>query len=98
MENASHIIATLVLTSCLKKYNPVLLTILLALILSYISYTEQVNFPIYTLFIFGIVIYVIDTFVANIGDENKNIWKVPFWGILIYYVFYVKDYWIIKKN
>ena len=98
MENASHIIATLVLTLCLKKYNPVLLTMLLTLILAYISYTEQENFPIYTLLIFGIVIYVIDILVANTGDGNKNIWKVPFWGILTYYVFYAKDNLIIKKN
>lgn len=98
METVSHIIATLLLTSCLKKYNPVLLAILLTLIMGYISYSEQATFPIYTLFLFGIVIYIIDTFVANTGEENKNIWRVPFWGILVYYIFYAKDNWIIMAK
>jgi len=86
-----------VFTACLKKYNPVLLTILLCLILGYVSYNEQSNFPIYTLLIFGIMIYVIDAIVVNTGGENISIWKVPFWGVLVYYIFYIKDNWISKK-
>lgn len=95
MENATHIIATLILTSCLKKYNPVLLAILLTLILGYISYNEQSKLPIYVLFVFGIIIYIINITTANIcTEENNNIWKIPFWGILTYYIFYIKDNWI----
>jgi hypothetical protein len=95
----SHIIAALLITFCLKKYNSVLLTILLSLILAYMSYEAKDKFPIYTLIVFGVLVYVINMIVVDEYSENellstkiqKSLWKIPFWGIISYYVMYGRD-------
>lgn len=99
----SHLVISLILTFCLKKRNPILLAVLLSLILGYVSYETMEKMPVYTLIIFGILIYVINIVIIdeyqendNIGSKiSKNIWKIPFWGIMVHYVIYGYD--IIKK-
>lgn len=93
----SHIAFASILVICLKNTNTPLLAVLLSLTLGYISYDEQHNMPIYTLFLVGSLLYFFDLFI--IGKQSKDfektsilntlkrtIWKLPYYGILSYYV------------
>ena len=102
----SHIVIASILTLCLKNNKPVLLFTILSLILGFVSYTEQNKMPIYLLILCGFVIYALDTYIINkppSNDKNKvkelldTIWKVPYWGILSYYVMLVGIVYKIKE-
>lgn len=102
----SHIVTASILTLCLKNNKPILLFTILSLILGFVSYTEQNKMPIYLLILCGFVIYALDTYIINkppSNDKNKvkglldTIWKVPYWGILSYYVMLVGIVYKIKE-
>jgi len=90
----SHFIIATIFVVCLKKFNPILLLVLLTLMLIYLCYTEQTNIPIYMLPLFGLILYVADSTIMatnndilSISQKIKNtLWKLPYYGILIYYV------------
>lgn len=91
----SHFISSTICVICLKKFNPILLFVLLALQLWYICKyeNESIRMPAYLLLICGIVFYFIEEFVVNSNkniDELKfnflTIWKIPYYCILLYYV------------
>ena len=93
----SHLAFASILVVCLKNISPVLLAVMLFIMLGYISYDEQYIMPIYTLSLVGTVIYFFDLFVVG---EPKNtikqssiiftlkttLWKLPYYGIISYYV------------
>ena len=93
--NLSHFVVATLLVICLKRFNPILLLILLSLILSYICYSEQANIPIYILPVLGILLYILDLIVIsnNMNDVDTtwcqiiktSLWKLPYLGILSYY-------------
>ncbi len=93
----SHIVFASILVVCLKNTNTTLLTIILSIILGYISYDEQHNIPVYTLFSVGCLMYFFDLFIMSKSSEEfgrvsllrtlkTTIWKLPYYGILSYYV------------
>jgi hypothetical protein len=85
----SHLIVETLLVICLKKFNSILLAVLLSLILSYICYIEQTNIPIYMLPTFAIILYILDSTIMrsdkDVGCSN-TFWKLPYFGILVYYI------------
>ncbi len=85
----SHLIVATLLVICLKKFNSILLAVLLSLILSYICYIEQTNIPIYMLPTFAIILYILDSTIMrsdkDVGCSN-TFWKLPYFGILVYYI------------
>jgi hypothetical protein len=91
--NYSHLISSTIGVFCLKKYNPILLLVLLLAQLGYITSVEAENmgFPRSLLFICGVVLYVISEYIMS---ENKleinyqTLWKIPYFGIITYYIFY----------
>lgn len=93
----SHICFATIIVMFLKKYQPIVLAIILAGMLGFISYTEQTTFPIYVLPSMGVAMYLFDFFIiSSYSEENinkttldvlkKTIWKIPYYGIIIYYV------------
>lgn len=92
----SHMIFSVTSVFFLKKYDPILLSIILSIILSFISYTEKKIIPMPLLFLMGFTLYFMDIFIVdfnnfdNVDDKlksiKKTIWKIPFYGILIYYI------------
>lgn len=68
----SHIAFATILVICLKNINTSLLTVLLSIILGYISYHQQNSIPIYTLFFMGLVIYLFDLFVISNSNNSNN--------------------------
>ncbi len=87
----SHFVIATILILCLKKYNPILLFVLLASMLSYICYSEQLY---YMLPLLGFLLYIIDYTVMETNfNENSTfcqriqntLWKVPYYSILLYY-------------
>lgn len=102
----SHIVFATILVICLKNINPILLFLLLFGILSYISYEEQQFIPFYTLFIIGAVVYLIDLFITKqrafseisiykhsvINTLKNTLWKLPYYGILSYYLLLYVNY------
>lgn len=104
----SHLAFASVLVVCLKNTGPVFLAIVLSAMLGYISYDEQNIMPIYTLPAIGTVMYLFDLFIVG---EPKNVikktniiftfkttlWKLPYYGIMSYYVIlYATN--TLKKN
>lgn len=67
----SHLIFSVILVICIKKYSKLLLTFLLSLILIFISYSEKDVIPSYVLILIGTLIYLIDKFIINKNDVNK---------------------------
>lgn len=88
----SHIAFASILVVCLKNTNTTLLTIILSMMLGYISYEEQHNIPIHTLFSIGCLVYFFDLFIMSdrmtsiLNVLKTTIWKLPYYGILSYYV------------
>lgn len=101
----SHICFAIISAIFLKQYNPMLLFGVLSIILSFVSYNEKENIPIYFLFVVGLLMYLIEFIinintVVNIDTEKNNgiiknnfadtlkktMWKIPFYGILGYYI------------
>lgn len=93
----SHIAFASILVVCLKKINPLLLAVLLFAMLGYISYDEQRTMPIYTLVAVGTAMYCVDLFIVGDPKESlkkkstlrtlkDSIWKLPYYGIISYYV------------
>lgn len=104
----SHIIFASVFVICLKNINPILLTVILSTMLGYMSYDEQHVMPIYTLFVAGFILYVIDLFIVRKSENSSKklsilhtikstIWKLPFYGILSYYVILYVTYSLQKS-
>ena len=99
----SHIVMASILVVCLKKTQPLILTIILSGILGFVSYTEQSILPIYTLPIYGTAIYLLDFIImTSYLPENINkttfdlfyqtMWKLPYFGIISYYIIMLTDF------
>jgi hypothetical protein len=81
----------------LKRKQPLILFGLLSAILAYISFTEKERLPFYILPLYGTIMYIIDfCIISSYLTENINkstlnvlertIWKLPYFGIIMYYV------------
>lgn len=86
----SHIVISSLLVLCLKNSKPFILAMILASMLGFITYDEKNNIPIYLLFLSGFVIYMLEIYVAKTEKEPKHsfydkIWKIPYFGIIVYY-------------
>jgi len=93
----SHLAFASILIVFLKNINPLALAVILFMMLGYISYDEQQIMPMYTLPLIGTAIYIFDLFIVG---EPKNtirqssviftlkttLWKLPYYGIISYYV------------
>jgi hypothetical protein len=89
---SSHFLVATILVLCLKNINPLLLTGILFALLGYISYyeIEELGIPKYLLLVCGFIIYIIEQYVINgsIKFNCNTLWKIPYWGIIMYYLFY----------
>lgn len=83
-----HLVAASIFTIYMKEQNPLILTGLLMVILSYISYVSQNERPLYVLLLFGLGIYIIDIFIISkkdktiIFEQNGNLKKDRFIDII----------------
>jgi len=98
----SHIIIATILVVCLKRYNDKILTLLLLVMLVYLSYQEKNNIPIYTLFAIGTAYYLISMLVVRSPFDNEpnkkyidNLWQIPYWGIVSYYIIMISGYMLV---
>jgi len=98
MYTSSHFIIATIFVLCLRKYNQLLLLVLLTMLLTYVCYTEETIMPAYVLPLLGLLLYIIDSTVMTIQDDSihisqkikNSLWKLPYYGILMYYVIYFK--------
>jgi len=94
----SHIIGATILVLCLKQFSIPILTLLLSLMLGYLSFENMDSIPIYTMVLIGITMYLLNVIVINdtcVESDRKdrvkknllnNLWQIPYWGILSYYL------------
>jgi hypothetical protein len=82
---------------CLKKFNPILLALLLTILLGGIIGNSNTNL-MYFLPIAGLVLYIIKITVdqqekyLSLTDKIKNtIWNVPFYGIMAFYIIHIYE-------
>lgn len=92
--NYSHLVSSTIGVLCLKKYNPILLFILLFAQLGYITSVEAeiMGFPKSLLFICGFLLYISSEYIMNDSKLEVNyrtLWKIPYFGIVCYYIFYL---------
>lgn len=89
--NYSHLVSSTVGVICLKKYNPILLFILLFAQLGYITSMESKILGLHesTLFIYGFLLYIVSEYIMNDNEIKINynaLWKIPYFGIICYYL------------
>lgn len=89
--NYSHIASATLCVICLKKYNPILLFLLLFTQLGYLTVTlnETIQVNKIVLFICGFVLYLISEYIMNtnkIEIKYNTLWKIPYFGIITYYI------------
>lgn len=105
----SHIVCATILVVCLKQNNPMLLATILFAILGYICNEEQTIIPIYTLPAVGFLMYCFDLFIIGepkttikksqgLTTLNTTLWKLPYYGIMSYYVILYIMYCFKKDN
>lgn len=92
--NYSHLVSSTVGVICLKNYNPILLFVLLLAQLGYITTMEAeiMGLPKYLLFVCGFVLYIASEYIMNDRKFEINyntFWKIPYFGIICYYIFYL---------
>jgi len=87
----SFLLITLISIYCLWKQRKNMLLIILLLLSSYLSVTQEI-FSMYYMPIMGIMGYITEFYFAKINDDNDTednkllpLWKVPLWSIIGFY-------------
>lgn len=104
----SHLIFAIIIIICLRKYRPIITFLMLSMILSYICYSERHSIPPHVIPLIASFIFLINITLKKIEENEtgkrfcwmeflKNeMWKLPFWGILVHYGIMTANYMVPK--
>jgi hypothetical protein len=100
----SHIVIATIFVICLNK-NPSLLFILLGAIMGYISYSNMDAIKWYVFPSLGLLLYIADILISKHQYDGvtfldivfNTYWRMPYWGIMSYYIYLSYDK-LITKN
>lgn len=105
----SHLIFTIIVVICLRKYKPLLTFFILSIILAYICHLTKDKYPLYTMPLIGFCIFLVNIWVQKVeyNETSKNfqwtvyleneLWTIPFWGILSFYGLYILSNTLFAK-